>query len=320
MERGITQERIIYANPCKSLSHIDYAKRRGVNLITFDNEAELFKMAVIHSKCDLVLRIETNDSCSKYRLSQKYGARLEKVYDLMCQALQLELNVVGISFHVGSDCFNPLTFSTAIGNSRKAFDIGLSLGFKMRLLDIGGGFPGSESQKSRELFDSFAAVINQSLDLWFPEKEIEIIAEPGRYFVTSACTLFALIIGKKIGFNKNGEKCIMYYINDGVYGSFSTTTFGQDEVTPLVWLSDSSSSDKQKLISMIWGPTCDSHDCIRQRILLPNLSINQWLMFTDMGAYTMSISTRFNGFKPPSFKVYMSAKSISRLESLLSEQ
>lgn len=320
MERGITREKIIYANPCKSVSHIDYAKRYGINLTTFDNKAELFKMAAFHPNCNLLLRIATDDSYSKYRLSQKYGAKLEKVHKLMSLAARLKLNVIGISFHVGSDCSSPLAFSSAIENSRKAFEIGLSIGFKMKVLDIGGGFPGSLSKKSCELFDSFAAVINQSLDLWFPEQEIEVIAEPGRYFVTSACTLFALIIGKKIGTNQNGEKCIMYYINDGVYGSFSHTTFGQEQVMPLVYHKDSKSVCKQKELSMIWGPTCDSLDCIRQKILLPNLSINQWLKFEEMGAYTMSISTRFNGFKPPAFKVYMSAKSVSFLNSLLNNK
>jgi len=49
----------------------------------------------------------------------------------------------------------------------------------------------------------------------------------------------------------------------------------------------------------LWGPTCDSMDCVYQKYQLPNLSVGDWLVFEDMGAYTMAAGSDFNGFQKP---------------------
>jgi ornithine decarboxylase len=41
---GVSPDRIIYANPCKQISHLQYAAQKGVELMTFDNEDELHKV------------------------------------------------------------------------------------------------------------------------------------------------------------------------------------------------------------------------------------------------------------------------------------
>ncbi len=46
------------------------------------------------------------------------------------------------SFHVGSGCTDPSIYTETIYLARKVFEIASHLGFKMTLLDIGGGFPG----------------------------------------------------------------------------------------------------------------------------------------------------------------------------------
>ena len=41
---NVAPDRIVYANPCKQLSHIRYAAKTNVQLMTFDNESELQKI------------------------------------------------------------------------------------------------------------------------------------------------------------------------------------------------------------------------------------------------------------------------------------
>lgn len=55
------------------------------------------------------------------------------------------LFVFSCSFHVGSGCQEAGAFEAAIEQARDVFDVGLDMGFKMDLLDIGGGFPGQET-------------------------------------------------------------------------------------------------------------------------------------------------------------------------------
>lgn len=54
MSLGVPAEKIIYANPAKPSSHIKYAAKVGVNLLTFDNKSELFKIKELHPKAKSV--------------------------------------------------------------------------------------------------------------------------------------------------------------------------------------------------------------------------------------------------------------------------
>jgi len=71
---GYDASRIIYANPTKMKSHINYAKTVGVDLMTFDNSHELHKVAECFPNARLVLRIITDDSHSICKFSTKFGA------------------------------------------------------------------------------------------------------------------------------------------------------------------------------------------------------------------------------------------------------
>ncbi|XP_059908237.1 ornithine decarboxylase 1-like, partial [Gadus macrocephalus] len=98
-----------------------------------------------HSR--LVLRIATDDSNSVCPLSVKFGATLKGCRGLLQRAKELSLDVIGVSFHVGSMCRDPATYTQAISDARCVFDMAEEFGYKMSLLDIGGGFPGSEDVK-----------------------------------------------------------------------------------------------------------------------------------------------------------------------------
>lgn len=300
---GVTSENIIYANPCKQISQIKYAAKNGVQMMTFDNEVELSKVSRNHQNAKMVLRIATDDSKSSGRLSVKFGAPLKSCRRLLEMAKNLNVDVIGVSFHVGSGCCDSKAYVQSISDARLVFEMASEFGYKMWLLDIGGGFPGTDDAKVR--FEEIAAVINPALDLYFPEgSAVEIIAEPGRYYVASAFSLAVNVIAKKvvqldncgsddeeIGPNKN----IMYYVNDGVYGSFNCIFF--DHAHPKPILQEKPSPDQPVYTSSLWGPTCDGLDKIAECLQLPELHVGDWLLFENMGAYTVAASSTFNGFQ-----------------------
>ena len=48
----------------------------------------------------------------------------------------------------------------------------------------------------------------------------------------------------------------------------------------------------------VWGPTCDSIDCVCPEAELPaKLEVGDWLGFDKMGAYTVCAASQFNGFE-----------------------
>ncbi|KAH9981904.1 ornithine decarboxylase [Russula compacta] len=301
---NVDPARIIYANPCKAVSFIKNAARLGVDTMTFDNVDELYKVARAYSTAKLVIRILTDDSKSLCRLGLKFGAPLVTVPGLLTKAKDLGLDVIGVSFHVGSGCYDPSAFSDAVRCARAAFDMGLAAGYNFSLLDVGGGFEDAT-------FDATADVLRDAIDFHFPDRTgLRIIAEPGRYFVSRAFRLAVNIIARRaplsgeetteIKDESNDQPSVMYYINDGVYGAFNCILFDHQEVHPYVLSMNGSfhfPGTESLQLSSIWGPTCDSIDCVCGVTKLPEgLRVGDWLAFDNMGAYTLCAASQFNGF------------------------
>ena len=161
--------------------------------MTFDNSDELHKISRCFPSAKLLIRIHTDDTKALCRLNLKFGASLVAVPNLLAKAMELGLNVIGVSFHVGSGCFDSSAFSDAIRRSRSAFDMGREAGYEFSILDIGGGFEDAT-------FDATALTISNAIDTHFPDRKetsLRIIAEPGRYFVSKAFSLATNVIARR---------------------------------------------------------------------------------------------------------------------------
>ncbi len=279
------EEKIIYANPVKQIHSLKKIEMKNLQM-TFDNFFELDKIQTYCKKPRLVLRVAVPNEGSIVQLGTKFGASPEKAMDLLMYAKHVGFNVEGISFHVGSQCENPDNFVKAIEISKRVFDEALKMGFKLTTLDIGGGFPAPYGKNSIE-FEDLAVIINEQLDKHFPSDEINIIAEPGRFMVATAATSISQIIGKSIREDKP-----FYYINDGVYGTFSGVIFDH-----IQYHFESFKKGPMKS-SSVAGPTCDGLDIMVTDDSLPDLNMGEFLYSRNVGAYTNASATYFNGFNP----------------------
>lgn len=215
---------IIYANPCKARAHLIEAVCKGVKMVTFDNVMEVEKCAAVSKKIELIMRIITDDRGSQCRLSSKFGAPRQKWRPLLAAAKKHGLSVVGVSFHVGSGCRDATRYELAIKDAREIFDIAeREFGMKMKILDIGGGFPGethsmwnpaveldeeaendkqegkpNEVEEEEDRFMFFTEIAEQVapiVDKLFPvESGVRVIGEPGRYFVAASATLCCSVV------------------------------------------------------------------------------------------------------------------------------
>lgn len=241
LRMGVSPDDIIFANPIKSQKDLKYAASVGVKKMTFDNEAELYKIKEFHPDCQLVLRLLPDDSGSVMRFGVKFGAPYVHIESLLKTAKALDLKVIGTSFHIGSGCFDANSYEKAIALSREVHDMAPRLGLeKFTIMDIGGGFPGNpvENQRTGETpaFEEFAGVIRESIAKHFPPGcGVELIAEPGRYMATAWTTLFTMVQGKREepASPEATKRRFLYYINDGVYGSFNCIMFDHAEPEPV---------------------------------------------------------------------------------------
>nr|XP_048290294.1 antizyme inhibitor 2 isoform X2 [Myodes glareolus] len=364
---GVPASKIICANPCKQIAQIKYAAKHGVRLLSFDNEVELAKVVKSHPSAKMVLCIATQASHSLSHLSLRFGASLRSCRHLLENAKKSHVEVVGVSFHIGSGCPDPQAYAQSIADARLVFQMGAELGHTMNILDLGGGFPGLEGAKVR--FEEIASVINSALDLYFPEGcGVDILAKLGRYYVSSAFTVAVNIVAKKEVLPEqpsreegrpqagsvtssvqgrgidNGQdwissparddsellcphhqhqcpplpfqidqasrqdlsgtmsdkyetssapKTIVYHLDEGVYGIFNSVLF--DNTCPTPTLQKKPSADQPLYSSSLWGPAVDGCDRVAEGLWLPKLHIGDWLVFDNMGAYTMDTKSVLGG-------------------------
>lgn len=281
---GVSPDDIIFANPCKLSSQIKFSRAHDVDLLTFDSENELYKTKLYHPEAKLLLRIKTDDRNSVCKFSCKFGADMDDVIEMLKVAKQLKLNVIGVSFHVGSNCHDVNTYANSINDAKKVFDLAKDIGYDLSLLDLGGGYPATDTDIIA--FKDIANVINTTLDTFIIDyPELEIIAEPGRFFVGSSHTLVLNIINKKININKEtGEKQITYYCNDGVYSSLNNIVMDHFVISENNTFPFSERNEKKYKCS-IYGPTCDSADKLTDSISLPDLCIGEYIFIDEVGAY-----------------------------------
>jgi len=289
--------KIIYANTIKPADVLAKLNNYKI-LVTFDNIEELKKIKKHSPDVGLVLRIRVPNTGSMVELSSKFGAHPGEAVDLIAEAINMGLGVEGISFHVGSQCNNFDNYSQALNFASSIFKEAelrnYHIGFtgkdskKRKILDIGGGFPVKYTPDVKSFAD-LAEILKSEIKRMFPKDDIQVIAEPGRFIVATACILVTKIVGKAI---RDGKTC--YYLNDGVYHTFSGQVFDHQHY-PL-----HSFKEGEKKVCATFGPTCDAFDTISLADELPeDLQIDDLLYAENIGAYSIASTTYFNGFPPP---------------------
>ncbi len=278
-------DKIIYANPIKAVETL-----RALNpykpLVTYDNLAEIGKIQKHAPQAGLVLRLKVPNTGAMVELSSKFGCPPGEAVDLIEAAHAQGLTVEGLSFHVGSQTTNFQNYTQALELAAGIFREARLRGYKkMNQLDIGGGFPAPYDENVRPLRE-LAKTLNTEIPRLFP-KDVAVLAEPGRYLVATACTLVAEVIGKA---DRDGKRC--YYINDGVYHTFSGVIFDHCKYPIRAF-----KRGPTQLCS-VFGPTCDALDTISLTEELPELELGDLVYAPNIGAYSHASSTYFNGFPP----------------------
>ncbi len=291
-------DKIIYAHPVKMIKTL-HELEPYKPLVTFDNLDELEKIKKHCPSAGVVLRLEVPNRGSIVNLSSKFGASIENAVDLAVKAFEMGFLVESLSFHVGSQCTNFNNYKNGLNFAAEVFNEVEKKGYKIRnsktgkrILDIGGGFPVEEYGQNVIPFEETAKKLREEMKKLFPEN-IEFIAEPGRFLVANACTLVVSVIGRTF---RHGEIC--YYIDDGIYGTFSGQIFDHQIYT----LKSFKEGEKEKCI--IFGPTCDGFDTVSPSTnnkkypygFLPRMELGEFLYAENMGAYTTASATNFNGF------------------------
>lgn len=282
---GVPAQSTIHSHPIKRDSDIRYALEYGCTTFVVDSIHELEKFIPYRDEAQVLVRLSFRNEAAYADLSKKFGCSPAKAIDIIQHAYDSGIRVKGLSFHVGSQTAEPAKYVQAINSSHEVIkqvaDMGLPA---LRTLDIGGGFPVEYTEDVMPI-DEFCAPIR--LALAELPNNVRVIAEPGRFMVASSVTSVSSVMGQA---EREGKT--WYYLDDGVYSSFSGLIFdhGNYPIDSMKW-------QGERFDSVLAGPTCDSIDVIDENIMLPKLNDGDLIVARMMGAYTSSTATEFNFFK-----------------------
>ncbi len=281
---GVDPARCIHTHPIKRDVDITAALARGVRTFVADNPDELRKFERYRDQTETLLRVSFRSPGAVCDLSRKFGCDPEDLLALARFAKRIGVRVRGLSFHVGSQAADPGKHVEAIESCGQL----MAAARRERLglfdtLDIGGGFPIDYGQRAPAI-QRFCAPIRAALAAL--PRRIRIIAEPGRFIVGPAAIGVASVMGRA-----RREGHWWYYLDDGLYGSYSGQMFDHARY-PVEALK----SGDERLPSVLAGPTCDSIDVIAENLMLPELQAGDLIVGRAMGAYTWASASEFNFF------------------------
>ena len=288
---GVEGERLIYANPVKTTGGLQACRECGVSKMTFDSASEIEKIRAICPDATVLLRLRIDNSSAHVDLNKKFGAAREHALDLMLKAKEAGLDMAGIAFHVGSQTVSADPYLHGLDIARELFEEAAAAGLKLRILDIGGGFPIPEP-KVRFNLPEMLKQINARLDEDFPG--IDVWAEPGRYICGTAVNLITSVIGV----NERGGQP-WYFLDEGLYGTFSGVIFDQWDFKLI-----SFKEGEERVAATFAGPSCDSLDIMFRGKMTVPLEVGDLLLVPSCGAYTSASATTFNGFSKAQFVVW----------------
>jgi ornithine decarboxylase len=285
---GVEPSRIISSNPVKTFKFLKYAASYGVNHFSFDSTEEVEKLARLNPNCNVYVRLSVPNEGSEWPLSRKFGVELEEALSLLLHAKDKGLNPVGSTFHVGSQCTNIYNWNIALDKAKKLWDSAEKKGIKLRLLNIGGGYP-IKYTKNVISIEAIEKNINSLIYERFPE-DMEVHLEPGRAVVGDAGIFVTTVIGKA---RRDDEDWV--YIDAGVFNGLMESIGG----IKYSYIVESRKQTKNKKQWTIAGPSCDSFDVIDKNVTLPEPHVGNLVLILSSGAYTISYASEFNGFSIP---------------------
>ena len=291
---GVDPADVLYSNPVKPPAHVAAAHKAGLWRFSFDSPGELAKIAEHAPGSAVYVRLRVDDKASVFPLSRKFGTDVDDARELLTLAARLGLRPYGITFHVGSQCTNPLAWRDAIGEAGRLMSLLAADGIELEMLDLGGGFP-AHYVDGVPAIDTIGAAVMPALDELLPYRPSLIAAEPGRVLVAESAVMATTVIGRE----RRGDENWLFVDVSAYHGLMETLQTANGWDYPM-WTSLRDHADLPGLPFTVTGPSCDSSDTMFTGVTLPaTLDVGDIIYIGTAGAYTLSYASAFNGFEPP---------------------
>jgi ornithine decarboxylase len=279
--------RMAFMHPVKSRKAISQAYfDHGVRTFSFDTHEELAKIIDATGQAtdlNLIVRMAAQAEGSLYSLSGKFGVEAHEAPSLLLAARRATQDLMGVSFHVGSQCMRPTAYQAAMAQASRAL---VRAGVFADVVDVGGGFPSVYPGMIPPSLTDYMDSIHRGFAEMMVHETTELWCEPGRALVAESSSILVKVELKK------GDAL---YLNDGSYGTLFDAAHTKWPF-PVKLVRDGETSSELRPFRF-YGPTCDSIDHMPGPFWLPaDVAEGDYIEIGMLGAYGVAMNTRFNGF------------------------
>ena len=280
--------RMAFMHPVKSRraiseAYFDY----GVRTFSLDSHEELAKIIDATGSAkdlNLLVRLAVSSEGSSYPLSGKFGVEAHEAPSLLLATRQATQDLMGVAFHVGSQCMRPTAFQAAMSQASRSL---VRAGVFADVVDVGGGFPSVYPGMVPPNLADYMASIDRGFAEMMVHETTELWCEPGRALVAEGGSVLARVDLRK------GDAL---YLNDGAYGALFDAAHAKWPF-PVKMVRDGGESDASLKPFKFYGPTCDSIDVMPGPYWLPeDVNEGDYIEIGMLGAYGVGMATRFNGY------------------------
>ncbi|MGD9861752.1 MAG: type III PLP-dependent enzyme [Pseudodonghicola sp.] len=274
-----------YNNPVRSPAEVSAGIEAGVASWAVDEASELDKLAAVPREAEIAVRFALPVAGAAYDFGDKHGATPEAAAALLARVAAGGWQP-SICFHPGTQCEEPSAWEIYIAEAAR---IAERAGLRIGRLNVGGGFAAHRGARAPDLeavFDRIAAAAARAFGADAPE----LICEPGRAMVAEAFTLATRIKGMR-------DAGRTVFLNDGIYGGMIDLRDMGLGARTYVLSPEGLPRQGAPVPRRTFGPTCDSLDRLPDGLELPeDTQPGDYVLFDAMGAYSVAMSTGFNGY------------------------
>ncbi|MFO7771782.1 MAG: type III PLP-dependent enzyme [Roseovarius gahaiensis] len=273
-----------YNNPVRSAEEVGVARALGVASASVDCWRELDKLSDLPKSTEIAVRLALPVAGAAYDFGEKFGLGPDRAADLLSEVAARGYRPA-ITFHPGTQCADPAAWGAYIA---VVADVARRAGVRLARLNVGGGFASHRAGHAPDL-EAIFTHIRAEVSRHFGDHAPDLVCEPGRAMVADAFTLATRV--------KALRDTGAVFLNDGIYGGL---TEARDIGAPgriRVLSADGTPRHAPPVPRVVYGPTCDSLDRLPDPLPLPgDLTEGDYVLFDGMGAYSRSLTTRFNGY------------------------
>lgn len=302
VNNGVPGDKIIFNGPDKTDEQLVTAAKNN-SLIHIDHYDELYSLMRLSEEHQLnpQVAIRINMDTGIYPKWDRFGFNFEngQAWNAITRILHSDrLKLVGLHCHIGTFMLTTSAYQIAARNlCELAWSIKERFGHTVKYLDLGGGFPSTNTLKGAYLpgtdtvpsIDQYAdAITDVILGYGFkPEEMPQLILETGRALVDDAGYLLGTVLASKRLSDGRRATVLDFGLN-----SLFTSLWYDHKISPV----KSSGSQTEEMV--LYGPLCMNIDVVRESVVMPLLEKGDQVVVHKVGAYNMTQWMQFITLRP----------------------